>query len=92
MADLYSSVRQRPALMAFAEALGSASTTLRRDDNGDWPRAKCGRSPLGHEIDDEILGDEGWASVARQGTDDPNTFAAYLRTREVARSVVRSIS
>src|ERR1700691_5245028 len=36
MADLYQSVRQRPALMAFAEALGSASTTLRRDDSGDW--------------------------------------------------------
>jgi hypothetical protein len=36
MADLYPSVRQRPALIAFAEALGSASTTLRRNDNGDW--------------------------------------------------------
>jgi superfamily II DNA or RNA helicase len=32
------------------------------------------------EIDGEILGDEGWASVARLGTDDPSTFAAYLRT------------
>jgi len=29
-------VRQRPALLAFAEALGSASTALRRDENGDW--------------------------------------------------------
>jgi hypothetical protein len=36
MADLYPPVRQRPALVAFAEALGSASTALRRDDNGDW--------------------------------------------------------
>src|SRR5271169_2840841 len=32
------------------------------------------------EIDGEILGDEGWASVARLGTDDPSTFAANLRT------------
>jgi hypothetical protein len=32
------------------------------------------------EIDGEIPGDEGWASVARLGTDDPSTFAAYLRT------------
>jgi superfamily II DNA or RNA helicase len=32
------------------------------------------------ELDGEILGDEGWASVARLGTDDPSTFAAYLRT------------
>ncbi len=32
------------------------------------------------EIDGEILGDEGWASVERLGTDDPSTFAAYLRT------------
>jgi hypothetical protein len=29
-------VRQRPALLAFAEALGSASTALRRDESGDW--------------------------------------------------------
>jgi hypothetical protein len=36
MADLYPPVRQRPALLAFAEALRSASTALRRDDNGDW--------------------------------------------------------
>ena len=32
------------------------------------------------ELDGEVLGDEGWASVARLGTDDPATFAAYLRT------------
>ena len=25
-----------PRLLAFAEALGSASNTLRRDENGDW--------------------------------------------------------
>ena len=36
MSDVYPSVRQRPVLMAFAEALSSASTALRRDDNGDW--------------------------------------------------------
>jgi SNF2 family DNA or RNA helicase len=32
------------------------------------------------EIDGAILGDEGWASVARLGTDDPTVFSAYLRT------------
>ena len=32
------------------------------------------------ELDGEILGDEGWVSVAKLGTDDPATFAAYLRT------------
>jgi hypothetical protein len=36
MADLYPPMRQRPALLVFAEPLGSASTVLRRDDNGDW--------------------------------------------------------
>ena len=36
MADVCPPVRQRPALLAFAEALGSASTALRRDENGDW--------------------------------------------------------
>jgi hypothetical protein len=29
-------MRQRPELLAFGEALGSASTALRRDENGDW--------------------------------------------------------
>jgi hypothetical protein len=36
MADVYPPVRQRPALLAFAEPLSSASTALRRDDHGDW--------------------------------------------------------
>jgi hypothetical protein len=34
MPDVYPPMRQPPALIAFAEALGSASTTLRRDDRG----------------------------------------------------------
>src|SRR5947208_2878816 len=32
------------------------------------------------ELDGLILADEGWANVARVGTDDPTVFAAYLRT------------
>lgn len=32
------------------------------------------------EIDGEVLGDEGWASVANLGTDDPSVFSAYFRT------------
>ncbi len=36
MADVYPPMRQRPELLAFREALGSASTALRRDENGDW--------------------------------------------------------
>jgi superfamily II DNA or RNA helicase len=32
------------------------------------------------ELDAEQLGDEGWASVAKLGTDDPGVFSAYLRT------------
>src|SRR6266481_3511372 len=31
------------------------------------------------EIDGSVLGDEGWASVANWGTDDPSVFSAYLR-------------
>src|SRR5260221_2237026 len=31
------------------------------------------------EIDGSVLGDEGWASVANQGTDDPSVFSAYFR-------------
>src|SRR6202011_1932128 len=32
------------------------------------------------EIDGAVLGDEGWASVANLGTDDPSVFSAYFRT------------
>jgi hypothetical protein len=32
------------------------------------------------ELDGSILGDEGWASVANLGTDDPSVFSAYFRT------------
>ena len=32
------------------------------------------------ELDGEVLGDEGWSSVARLGTDEPATFSAYLHT------------
>jgi hypothetical protein len=31
------------------------------------------------EIDPTILADEGWQAVARDGTDDPVVFAAYLK-------------
>ena len=33
-----------------------------------------------HEIDARILADDGWATVAEKGFDDPALFAAYLRT------------
>jgi superfamily II DNA or RNA helicase len=32
------------------------------------------------ELDGSVLEDEGWANVAKLGTDDPNVFSAYLRT------------
>jgi hypothetical protein len=32
------------------------------------------------EIDAAILEDEGWQGVARDGTDEPAVFAAYLKT------------
>jgi hypothetical protein len=31
------------------------------------------------ELDGSVLKDEGWASVAKFGTDEPNVFSAYLR-------------
>jgi hypothetical protein len=36
MADVYPPVRQRPTLLAFSKALGSASTALRPDESGGW--------------------------------------------------------
>jgi hypothetical protein len=32
------------------------------------------------ELDASILGEEGWANVARQGADEPSVFSAYLQT------------
>jgi superfamily II DNA or RNA helicase len=32
------------------------------------------------ELDASILGEEGWAIVARQGADEPGVFSAYLQT------------
>lgn len=32
------------------------------------------------ELDAEVLGDEGWDTLSRSGTDDPAVFAAYIRT------------
>ncbi|MDR9763737.1 DISARM system SNF2-like helicase DrmD [Rhizobium redzepovicii] len=32
------------------------------------------------ELDAEVLDDEGWGQIAKQGTDDPATFSAYLKT------------
>lgn len=32
------------------------------------------------ELDAEVLRDEGWSQIAKQGTDDPSTFSAYLKT------------
>ena len=33
-----------------------------------------------HEIDARVLQDDGWSAVAEKGFDDPDLFAAYLRT------------
>ncbi len=33
-----------------------------------------------HELDAQVLEDDGWSTVARKGFDDPALFAAYLRT------------
>ena len=33
-----------------------------------------------HELDAQVLEDDGWSAVARKGFDDPALFAAYLRT------------
>ncbi len=33
------------------------------------------------ELDPAILANEGWANVAKQGTDEPSVFSAYLPLR-----------
>jgi hypothetical protein len=78
MADIYPPVRQRPALLAFAEALSSASTALWRDDNGDWRiKGKLGfiytvPGPL-HE-----LALEGFQLYCDRETKQPWTWAKKL--------------
>jgi hypothetical protein len=37
------------------------------------------------ELDGSVLGDEGWATVAKFGTDDPSVFSAYSRSVGILR-------
>jgi hypothetical protein len=36
MPDIFSPLKQRPRLLAFAEAVDSRASCLRRDECGDW--------------------------------------------------------
>src|SRR6266436_6235917 len=54
--------------------------TLRLACVDDDAQGEIAEVLLDAEIDGSVLGDEGWASVANQGTDDPSVFSAYFRT------------
>lgn len=41
MSDAYPPAKQRPALLAFATALTSRKSALRRDESGDWANLKA---------------------------------------------------
>lgn len=44
------------------------------------PRGETTEVLWSAELDAEVLADDGWAALAASGTDDPATFATYLRT------------
>jgi hypothetical protein len=61
-------------------ALGDELTALRVACIDDDAQTESTEVVWRAEIDASVLDDEGWQAVARDGTDDPAVFAAYLKT------------
>lgn len=72
--------RGRRWLIEGERELGQNLTALRLACIDDDALGEVTEIVWSAELDASVLGDEGWETVARVGTDDPITFAAYLRT------------
>src|SRR4051812_34689638 len=72
-------VRTRRWLVADERSAGYGLTALRLACVDDDAQGEVVEVLWDAELDSSILKDEGWASVAKFGTDDPNVFSAYLR-------------
>ena len=72
-------VRTRRWLVEDERSVGDGLTSLRLACVDDDAQGEVVEVLWDAELDGSILKDEGWASVAKFGTDDPPVFSAYLR-------------
>jgi hypothetical protein len=72
-------VRTRRWLVEGEGSAGDGLTTLRLACVDDDAQGETVEVLWDAELDGSVLGDEGWAAVAKIGTDDPSVFSAYLR-------------
>lgn len=73
-------VRGREWLVEGERHLGDGLAALRLACINDDAQGEATEVVWLAELAAAVLGDEGWETLARDGTDDPTTFAAYLRT------------
>jgi hypothetical protein len=73
-------VRTRRWLVEDERDVGAGLTAVRLACVDDDAQGEAVEVPWNAELDASILRDEGWAAVAKIGTDDPSVFSAYLRT------------
>jgi hypothetical protein len=72
-------VRTRRWLVEGEGPAGDGLTTLRLACVDDDAQGETVEVLWDAELDGSVLRDEGWATVAKLGTDDPSVFSAYLR-------------
>jgi hypothetical protein len=72
-------VRTRRWLVEDERSAGEGLTALRLACVDDDAQGEVAEVLWDAELDGSVLKDEGWASVAKLGTDDPSVFSAYLR-------------
>jgi superfamily II DNA or RNA helicase len=73
-------VRTRRWLVEDERGVGNGLTALRLACVDDDAQGETVELLWDAELDGSILSDEDWAAVAKNGTDDPTAFSAYLRT------------
>ena len=78
-------VRTRRWLVEGEGSAGDGLTTLRLACVDDDAQGETVDVLWDAELDGSVLGDEGWATVAKFGTDDPSVFSAYLRALGILR-------
>jgi SNF2 family DNA or RNA helicase len=72
-------VRTRRWLVEDERSAGEGLTALRLACVDDDAQGEVVEVLWDAELDGSVMKDEGWASVAKLGTDDPSVFSAYLR-------------
>ena len=78
-------VRTRRWLVEGEGSAGDGLATLRLACVDDDAQGETVEVLWDAELDGSVLGDEGWATVAKFGTDDPSVFSAYSRSVGILR-------